>query len=342
MVDESKPKGIHNLGNTCFLNTCMQILLQTYELDLPNNNNTNSGEKVLETQIYNEWRLWKQNINHPNIDVISPNSFIINIHQIAEKKNRVLFTGFAQNDMPEFLLFFIENMHIYFKREIEYNIQGNVNHKTDQLALQCYTMIKNRYEKDYSPLNDIFYGISISSIYSLDKQFLSSVSEPYFMLDLPICGKTIYDCLDQYISPELMENENAWFNEKTQQKENVYKEITFWNFPKIIVFTFKRFSTETSNRGIHLYKKTDLIDFPLQNLDLSKYVRGYNASKYKYDLYGICNHIGNIMGGHYTAFVKNKENQWFHCNDTIIEKIEYPPQMVTPMAYSLFYRLQNN
>lgn len=343
MVDELKPKGIHNLGNTCFLNTCMQILLQTYELDLPNNNNnTNSGENILETQIYNEWRLWKQNLNNSNIDVISPNSFIINIHQIAEKKNRVLFTGFAQNDMPEFLLFFIENMHIYFKREIEYNIRGNIKHKIDKLAVQCYNMLKNRYEKDYSPLIDIFYGISISTIYSLDKQFLSSVSEPYFILDLPISGKTIYDCLDQYISPELMENENAWFNEKTQQKENVYKEITFWNFPKIIVFTFKRFSTETSNRGIHLSKKTDLIDFPLQDLDLSKYIRGYNAYKYKYDLYGICNHIGNIMGGHYTAFVKNTENQWFHCNDTIIEKIEYPLQMVTPMAYSLFYRIQNS
>ena len=27
----------------------------------------------------------------------------------------------------------------------------------------------------------------------------------------------------------------------------------------------------------------------------------------EYDLYGICNHVGGVTGGHYTAFVKNTE-----------------------------------
>ena len=90
--------------------------------------------------------------------------------------------------------------------------------------------------------------------------------------------------------------------------------------------------------GMQLCKKTDFVDFPIDNLDLSKYIQGYNASKFKYELYGVCNHIGNVMGGHYTSFVKNKENQWFHCNDTIIEKIENPQQIITAMAYSVFYR----
>jgi uncharacterized protein YdcH (DUF465 family) len=109
-------------------------------------------------------------------------------------------------------------------------------------------MIKNRYENDYSALIDMFYGISVSTIVSLDKQPLSSISESYFLLDLPINGKNIYDCLEQYISPELMENENAWLNEKTQQKENVYKQITFWNFPKIVIFTLKEDTMNISLR----------------------------------------------------------------------------------------------
>lgn len=114
--------------------------------------------------------------------------------------------------------------------------------------------------------------------------------------------------------------------------------MSFWNFPKVIIITFKRFYSIQMNNEIRLCKKMEFIDFPLNDLNLSKYVKGYNASKYKYDLYGICNHTGNVMGGHYTAFVKTKENEWYHCNDAIIEKVENPLHIITPMAYSLFYR----
>ena len=45
-------------------------------------------------------------------------------------------------------------------------------------------------------------------------------------------------------------------------------------------------------------------------MDLSKYVKGYDKKSYVYDLYGICNHGGNTWGGHYTAYVKNADNNW--------------------------------
>ena len=76
------------------------------------------------------------------------------------------------------------------------------------------------------------------------------------------------------------------------QKRNCILEFT-----EVLVITIKRF-------GNNIRKNQEFIDFPLTNLDLSNYVVGYDNTSYVYDLYGICNHSGNVMGGHYTAFIK--------------------------------------
>ena len=45
--------------------------------------------------------------------------------------------------------------------------------------------------------------------------------------------------------------------------------------------------------------KNHISNISINNLDLSKYVVGYDSVTY-YDLYGICNHSGGTMSGHYT------------------------------------------
>jgi ubiquitin carboxyl-terminal hydrolase 4/11/15 len=136
-----------------------------------------------------------------------------------------------------------------------------------------------------------------------------------------------------FTKTEYLEGENAWFNESTGAKEDIKKRITFWNFPKVLVIALKRFSPDGRQ------KLNSMINFPLENLDLSKYVSGYSASTYKYNLYGICNHSGGVMGGHYTAFVKHADDKWIHFNDTSVETVNNPQNIVTPLAYCLFYRL---
>ena len=84
-----------------------------------------------------------------------------------------------------------------------------------------------------------------------------------------------------------------------------------------------------------------MIDFPITNLNLSKYVIGYNKESYIYDLYGVCNHGGSVLGGHYTSFIKNANDKWYHYNDTSV--IEIPEQVqnqqiVSSKAYCFFYR----
>jgi ubiquitin C-terminal hydrolase len=287
-----------------------------------------------ETNLIDEWNnlrdvMWSQN------GTVSPNRFVYNVQQMAQQKNRELFTGWGQNDLPEFLLLIIECIHNSISRPVSMRILGKPEHKTDNLAIACYQMLQNTYSKEYSELMDLFYGIYVSELSAIDGTRIHSLKpESFFMLDIeiPQQNATLYDCLDAFTKTEILEGDNEWFNETTQSKESVKKRITFWNFPKVLVITLKRFSADGRR------KLQNIIDCPLSGLDLSKYVSGYNAHKYVYDLYGVCNHYGGPMGGHYTAIVKTVDNEWVHYNDSHLERGIARDKIITPSAYCLFYR----
>jgi ubiquitin carboxyl-terminal hydrolase 8 len=329
--------GLANLGNTCFINSCMQILSHTYELNnfLNNESYKRKLNKKHDSILLVEWDnlrkiMWENNC------VISPNKFISVIQKIAHIKNRDLFTGFSQNDLPEFLLFLIDCFHTALSREITMTITGNVENERDEIAVKCFEMIKQMYSKEYSEIWNLFYAINVSEIWNNETNVKIKVNpEPYFMIDLPIPpnnkSPSLIDCFEHYVEGEIMEGENAWYNDETKERINICKKIQFWSFPQILVIDFKRFNAKNQKNQI-------LITFPLDNLDLSKYVIGYKKSSYIYELYGVCNHSGGVLGGHYTAYVKNANGKWYHFNDTTVSEIDKVESIITPKAYCLFYR----
>lgn len=325
--------GLVNLGNTCFLNSCIQALSHTYELN-ELLDNVKTIKKVNESVITHEWNALRKLIWDNNNISISPNKFVQNVQRLAHIKGKELFTGWNQNDLSEFLIFMVDCMHESISRPVHIRISGKTEHNVDKLALNCYTMLKNTYAKEYSEIMDLMYGIYVSEITSIDGKIKHATkSENFFVIDLPISRKTnitIYDCFDIFTKPETLCGDNAWLNEKTGKKEDVSKRMTFWNFPRILIITLKRFSPDGRN------KMNDLVSYPL-DLDLSRYVAGYKATSYKYELYAVCNHMGNVHGGHYTAFAKKSTDEWVHFNDQNVNVID-SANIITPMAYCLFYR----
>ena len=331
--------GLANIGNTCFVNSCIQVLSHTYELNDFLNDGTYKDRinKIPDSLLLIEWDslrtlMWSQNCT------ISPGKFVNTIQKVAAVKGAELFTGFSQNDLPEFLLFVINCFHNSISREVEITIEGTAKTETDIIATKCYDMIKKTYSKEYSEIWKMFFGIHVSQIVSDSTgEIMSSTPEPFFMIDLSIPNKknlSLVDCFDLYVEGEKMEGENAWFNEASQLKENVTKKIVYWSLPNILVIDIKRFNNKNN-------KNQSLITFPLDNFDLSKYVIGYKSEEYQYELYGICNHSGSAFGGHYTAFVKNANSKWYHYNDTYVTEVPSLEDLVTPKAYCLFYRKKN-
>jgi ubiquitin C-terminal hydrolase len=191
--------------------------------------------------------------------------------------------------------------------------------------------MENIYSKDYSEIWNLFYAVNVSQIIRVDNQKSLSINpEPYFTINLPIPSNkspSLIDCFDSYVEGEPV---SGFLDEETNEKVDIIKRIQFWSFPNILVIDLKRFNQQ-------LQKKQILVTFPLDDLDLSKYVIGYKKDSYKYELFGVCNHSGNVLGGHYTAYVKNANNKWYHYNDTIVQEIS-SDKIVTPKAYVLFYR----
>jgi len=319
--------GLANLGNTCFINSCIQVLSHTYELNnfLEQETYKNKLRKKYDSALFLEWDnlrkiMWNENC------VVSPGKFIKTIQKVAQLKGMEMFTGYSQNDLPEFLLFLIDCFHTSLSREIKMTISGKPENETDIVAIKCFEMIKNMYSKEYSEIWNLFYAVHVSEITNLEtgKQ-INLTPEPYFMIDLPIPANnkspSLIDCFNLYVEGEVMEGENGWYNSEIKERINIRKKIQFWSFPNILVIDFKRFNARFQKNQI-------LITFPLDDLDLSEYVIGYKKETYKYELYGVCNHSGGVMGGHYTAYV----------NDTSVSEVGLNDSIISPKAYVLFYR----
>ncbi|XP_038054457.1 ubiquitin carboxyl-terminal hydrolase 15-like [Patiria miniata] len=141
------------------------------------------------------------------------------------------------------------------------------------------------------------------------------------------------DCINLFITEETLEKEDSWYCPACKKHQEATKKFDLWQLPKVLVVHLKRFSYTRFWRD----KLDTVVNFPLENLDMTQYVINPKEGSYKYDLVAVANHFGGLGGGHYFSYAKNaKTKNWYNFDDSSVSRVD-SDAVVTKGAYVLFY-----
>lgn len=147
---------------------------------------------------------------------------------------------------------------------------------------------------------------------------------------------SLFSCLDAFLKEEPLGPDDMWYCPGCKEHRQATKKLDLWRLPDIIVFHLKRFSYSRFLKN----KLDTFVNFPIHDLDLSKYVKSKDRSggSSVYELYAISNHYGGLGGGHYSAYAKLvEEDRWYHFDDAHVTPVS-EGDIRTSAAYLLFYQ----
>jgi ubiquitin carboxyl-terminal hydrolase 8 len=313
--------GLCNLGNTCYLNSTLQIMSHIPELNnYLNKYNPDKYNNIIDKHLVIEW-IELYNLMWSKDCIISPKRFLFFLRELSSKKN-ALFSGNDQNDAVEYFYFVIDCFH-------------NSLNNTDNLKL-----IKTNY-KNINEAIDLYEKTNSSIIHTLFSSFIINnyineethaeefnKIETNFTIELIIPNInesiSIEQCIEYTFKTESMPD--LWLDDKTNTRKKLNKNTKICYLPQILVLHLKRWDyTLRKNNKLITYQPT---------IDMHPFTMYNNADSCKYELFGIINHQGTVMGGHYYAYVKNN-NQWLMFNDMNVSKVS---NIMSSENYCFFYR----
>ncbi|KAG9445256.1 hypothetical protein H6P81_016596 [Aristolochia fimbriata] len=176
-----------------------------------------------------------------------------------------------------------------------------------------------------------------------EMSLLNSLPEVFksgFFTKRPPETVSLYACLEAFLKEEPLGPEDMWYCPSCKKHRQASKKLDLWRLPKILVIHLKRFSYSRYSKN----KLETFVDFPIHDLDLSKYIAHMSEEfSNRYVLFAVSNHYGSMGSGHYTAFAYHEgENQWFDFDDSLVFPVG-EEKIKTSAAYVLFYRrIENN
>ncbi|KAL3924746.1 MAG: hypothetical protein SGILL_000856 [Bacillariaceae sp.] len=344
--------GMHNLGNSCFLNSIIQCLnhiepLTQYFLggafakELNTKNPLGSGGRVATAYATLLKEIWSGDYS-----ALAPRLLKQTVASFAPQ-----FNNSYQHDSQEFCQFLMDGLHEDCNRVISKPyVEELEGYGMEDRKAAIETWNKHVLRHD-SIIVDRCQGMHRSHLTcpscgreSIKFEVFSTISLPLVLEDKGLNGTMqVEDCIEKFLEGEQLDELNAWYCPNCKKHVCALKMIALWSVPDILILHLKRFQFEncTVSNNLLRSKIDDTVKFPVDGLDLSKHVLGpieENAPPI-YNLFGVSEHVGRTANsGHYTATVRNcKDGRWYRYNDAHVGETT-GDAAVTGGAYLLFYQ----
>ena len=342
--------GLHNLGNSCFLNSTLQclnhlepltqyFLQDRHDADLNRKNPLGSGGNVALAYASLLKKIWSGEYS-----TLAPRMLKQTVASFAPQ-----FDNSYQHDSQEFCQFLMDGLHEDLNR---------VTTKPYVEELECFGMDDDKAAieswrkhllRHDSIIVDHCQGMHRSHLTcprcgreSIKFDVFSSISLPLAVTKRRSTIR-LEDCLEQFMEGEQLDERNAWYCPNCRQHVCALKMIALWSVPDVLILHLKRFTFDTcmTSGGMLRSKMDDTVEFPVERFDITKHVLGPidPDAPPVYRLFGVSEHTGpTANSGHYTATVRNSiDSQWYRYNDSHVGRTSGEAS-ITGGAYLLFYQ----